>query len=306
MRIAGWLSKPLTTFACVVNPTTGVQTLIAATNLMEQPSAIAFDATGQIVVADYGYVGAGGVFRVDPASGTQSLVSNGDSLIHPTGVAVDAAGNLVVAQQGADQGTGSVLRIDPANGNQTVVSTVGALSVAGGVAIDADGSYLVANFAGGSGGSAIVRVDAGTGAQAVVTSGGDLDVGPLDVWVNNLQSDSLLVPHSSFPFTTGQVIEVNASSGVQTILSTGDNLVRPTAVTQDALGNIYVTDFGGGNPRVLRIDPLTGEQTIIASGGFLSTPIDILVYVPEPGPWVLLATAFAAALVYRTARRRSA
>jgi streptogramin lyase len=288
-----------------INPTTGAQTLIAATTMLEQSAGIAMDPAGNIVVSDYGYSGQGGVFRVDPATGTQSLVSTGDFLSHPTGVAVDSAGNIIVVQHGANQTTGAALRIDPASGNQTVVSLVQALAVPDGLTIDANGDYLVANFQGGSGGSAIVRVDAGTGAQSVVSAGGDLLLGPSDVWVNNLQGDSLLVTHSSFPFTNGRLIEVNTVTGDQTVISAGGYLAHPTGVTQDAFGNVFVADFGGGSPKILRIDPLTGQQTIISTGGYLSSPVDILVYAPEPGSFALLATAAAIALVCRVKRRLS-
>jgi sugar lactone lactonase YvrE len=286
-----------------INPTTGAQTLIAATTLMEQPSGIAIEASGKIVVSDFGYFTDGGVFRVDPATGTQSLVSSGNFLDRPTGVAVDALGKIVVAQLGPVDFTGAALRIDPADGSQTVVSSGAALGATTGVAIDAVGDYLVANYQAGTGGSAIVRVDADTGAQNVVSAGGDLELGPMDVWVNNLQSDSILVTRATFPFTTGHVIEVDTVTGDQTVLSSGGNLMQPTGLTQDALGNIYVTDFGGGSARIVKIDPVTGNQTVISSGGFLSTPLDIVVYVPEPGPFVLLATAAAVGACRRFKRR---
>jgi hypothetical protein len=74
-----------------VDPASGAQTTVSSGGSFFDPSGVALEADGDILVADQNaFAGPGGVIRVDPASGAQTTVSSGGSFLHPTGVAVVA------------------------------------------------------------------------------------------------------------------------------------------------------------------------------------------------------------------------
>jgi sugar lactone lactonase YvrE len=93
-------------------------------------------------------------------------------------------------------------------------------------------------------------------------------------------------------FGIGRVIQIKRRSGAQTIVSEGGHLAGPVGVAVDGDGSIvvgdpYTTDPAGADPytgAVIRIDPLTGDQTVLARGqdGFVN-PRGIAV-VPFEGP----------------------
>jgi NHL repeat len=63
-----------------VNPTTGAQATVSSGGSFVDPSGIAVEADGDILVADANaFGGGGGVIRVDPATGAQTTVSSGSS-----------------------------------------------------------------------------------------------------------------------------------------------------------------------------------------------------------------------------------
>ena len=72
----------------------------------------------------------------------------------------------------------------------------------------------------------------------------------------------------------GTVIHVDPATRVQTPIATLDS---PVGVVVDADHQLYVTRGLFGNPpaSVVRIDPESGAQTVVSSGGFLVGPIDI-------------------------------
>src|SRR5206468_1135393 len=75
-------------------------------------------------------------------------------------------------------------------------------------------------------------------------------------------------------FGVGRVIHVDSRSGDQTVVSEGGYLVGPVGIAVDASGQIVVGDpytinsespdvYDGG---IIRIDPVSGAQTLIARG----------------------------------------
>jgi hypothetical protein len=87
-------------------------------------------------------------------------------------------------------------------------------------------------------------------------------------------------------FGIGQVVHVDANTGIQTVVSRGENLVRPVGITMDESGQLIVADpytinvesadlFDGA---IIRINPETGEQSLIARGhGSLVNPCGVAV-----------------------------
>jgi len=75
-------------------------------------------------------------------------------------------------------------------------------------------------------------------------------------------------------FGVGRVIHVDSRTGAQKVVSEGGYLVGPVGIAVDASGQIVVGDPYTINPEspdlydggIIRIDPLTGSQTLIARG----------------------------------------
>jgi hypothetical protein len=288
-----------------LNPVTHVQTVVASGGYLGQPDGICWDPSNNtLIVADAGgFTETGGVIlRINPYTGQQTIVSVGGSLAHPTAVAFDSSGDLIVSQEGGKGGPIAVLRINPTTGSQTVVSSAMDLGVATGVAVESSGSYLVSNYAGGTFGSGIVRVDQNTGAQSVVAFRGDLNYGPQKIWLDNTKSQSFLVTagNSSTQSFAG-LIDINAATGSQSVISSGNLLTFPSAVTQDPLGDTFVTDHTG---EIVQVNLQTGVQTLISSGGFLESPIGI-VDIPEPMSATMVMAISAALMVRRPSRKFS-
>ena len=115
-----------------VSPTTGQQTLVsnAAVNtgpdFFSDPTEIALDAQGRILIADLSaFGGPGGVIGVNPDNGQQTPVAIPLGVTYfaePVGIALDAEGQILIVDRLAE-GTGAVIRVDPATAKQTLVST---------------------------------------------------------------------------------------------------------------------------------------------------------------------------------------
>jgi hypothetical protein len=82
-------------------------------------------------------------------------------------------------------------------------------------------------------------------------------------------------------FTSGipQVAEVDPGTGVRTVISsagrgTGPALVMPNSVAVGPGGDILVTDIAPvtGNPRLLRINPATGDRSVLTGVGVGAGP----------------------------------
>ena len=173
--------------------------------------------------------------------------------------------SVVVLEQGGGDVPAGLIGIDPLTGNQCSVSSGGFLSNAigenpNGVTLDPSiNQFLVVDRAG-----QLVSVDVGTGAQALVAS--DLPGDPTAIAVESpgrlliaTYSGSLLRFHS-----TTKSVSVVASGG----LIGG---VSPSAIQMHPNGDAIVSALtAGGNDvpgppsRVIRIDPSSGAQTLIA------------------------------------------
>jgi hypothetical protein len=167
-----------------VDRATGAQTAVSLGGSLVDPSGIALEADGDILVADPEAFAdfSGGVIRVDPATGAQTTVSSSGSFANPFAVAVEANGGILVADPSAFGDSGAVIRVDPASGAQTTVSRGSSFVGPVGVAVESGGDIVVANFAGLGGSGRVIRVDPVSGAQTTVSSGGLL-VNPFGIAV---------------------------------------------------------------------------------------------------------------------------
>jgi sugar lactone lactonase YvrE len=107
-----------------VDPGTGAMTLVSSGSgaFSPEPSGIALDPMGRIIVADALGAFAGRIIRVDPLTGAQTTLSSGLNLVDPFDVVVDATGQILVADAGPAR---RIIRVDPATGVQTVISSGG-------------------------------------------------------------------------------------------------------------------------------------------------------------------------------------
>jgi sugar lactone lactonase YvrE len=128
----------------------------------------------------------------------------------------------------------------------------------------------------------VIRVDPDTGTQTVLSTGGAFS-NPFAIALE-ADGDILVLDNLAANFD-GAVIRVDAETGDQTVVSTGGFFNDPGGIAVAADGDILVADynaFGFGGPLgskpggVIRIDPDTGEQTVLSSEDPSTTP---------PGSW---------------------
>lgn len=237
-----------------VNPVTGAQTIVSSGGLLHDPTNIAIDANGDLILSDQTVGGFyGGVVRVEPTTGVQSTIYAGPPFIDPMNLAIEANGDIGVV----DPTTDRLYRVDPDSAAVTTITLFpgGQTQTApSGVALDSNGDFLVTDFVPKS----IFRVDPVTGARTTVSSGGLFNT-PQGITVDT--DGTILVADVS-----GKAIfRVDPVTGAQTTVSSGGlfDILADIAVEPD--GNLVVVDFGSGS--LIRVDPVTGAQTMIASGG---------------------------------------
>jgi len=74
-----------------VDPLSGLQTTLSSGGYFQDPYDLAFDLSGDLVVADSNWWSPGRIIRVDPVTGAQTLISSGGLLVDPWGIAVYSA-----------------------------------------------------------------------------------------------------------------------------------------------------------------------------------------------------------------------
>jgi glucose/arabinose dehydrogenase len=299
-----------------VNPLTGAQTTVSSGGSFVDPFGIAIAANGDLLVADASaFGGPGGIIRVDPGTGAQTTVSSGGSFVNPSGIAIAANGDLLVADSAAfggpcPIGCGGIIRVDPGTGAQTTVSSGGSFFRPGGIAIAANGDLLVADAEAFGGLGGIIRVDPGTGAQAAVSNntistgagGGALFVNPAGIAIA-MNGDLLVADRDAFG-VLGGIIRVDPLTGAQAAVSNntistgaggGALFVDPFGIAIAKNGDLLVADRDafGGLGGIIRVNPLTGAQTTVSSGGSFVNPVGIAVVAPEPASLVLLGLGLA-------------
>jgi DNA-binding beta-propeller fold protein YncE len=250
----------------------------------------AIDA-GDILVASAGYHynnAPGAIFKVDPHNGDRAKLFYGGNLDCPADLAIDAQGDLLVVDTSCHTSGASkkVLRIDPQTGAQTVVSSGGGFVSPAGIAVGVDGAiYVVDGYAMGNQ-AAIFRIDPVTGSQTTVTSGGLLALAvPMGIAVG--PDGGLFVANSNgFSAATPGVVRVDPASGAQTAVASGGEFFdTPWDLVVAHDGTMYVTNQHSNTPGrpgvtgVIRIDPGTGQQTMLSTGAILTGPHGIAIDV---------------------------
>jgi len=203
-------------------PLTNASSPFASVNIPtpSAPDAIAFDASGNLWVAD-GNLGKVYEFT-GPFSGTTTPTPavTLTGLNGPAGLAFDAAGNLYVA----NLGTSSVLIFNPpfTNGEAPTGSPITGLTEPDGIAFDASANLYIANF-----GGSIARKNAPTagGGAAEITDTAKTMLSPSDIaldasgnlYATDLQQSKLFV----FPTATAAFSATLAPSVTLTLTGFG-------------------------------------------------------------------------------------
>jgi hypothetical protein len=258
-----------------IRPTVG-QSVVATGEHLVSPMGMAFDADGNLLVADGGPGDAPGwLVRIDRLTGAQSVVSSGDGFVSPAGVAVAADGTIVIADAGPFDGAGSVIKVHPTTGVQTPVTSGDLLQNPCDLVLVGDTIIVLRGDQLGGGGG-VVRVDP-AGAQSVVSVKGlfrDPSLRPKAL--AREPSGTLLVAETSGP--NGGVLLINPVSGTQQQL--GALHGRPVGIAVSPDGRILVTSEPGpaGAPvGVLEIDRVNGQATPISTDGLFRRPRRLVV-----------------------------
>jgi len=229
-------------------------------------SANAIELTaGDIIVADINAFSSpshsspnGGVLLVDPENGNQLTISALGSFASPTDVVIEAGGTLLVS----DFDRNAIFRVDPNTGNQALLSSGGLLGDPEQIVLNSSGNLIVASpFTG------VAHIDTTTGEQTLVLAGGlypPFRTAYTGVAID--QNGDIIVAD----LLAGSLLKIDTVTGLDMVIATGlPGGARRVAIADG--GEILVTN----GTRVLRVNPDTGEYTIVIElGGANGIAID--------------------------------
>jgi DNA-binding beta-propeller fold protein YncE len=297
----------------IIDPETGNRRILSGDGVGSgtaffQPLGATVDPSHQkiYVVVD----GRNAVFGVDPSSGDRTIVSSdsvgsGPELGVPNHVLVDSDGSLIVSDDGfnADPGETNppyLLRIDPETGDRRILSseTMGSgppvtlFASGGSMEFEQTGTLLVGGRIENTNDSAVVRIDPTTGDRMVISFLGPLNAFDLTGIALRSEIDLLVADRKG-----NRISHIDVITGDRTLVSastrgTGPNIENPLGVAYDSFKDMLLVADNfvfplRPNPRaVLKIDPTTGDRTVVSSstrgsGPALGTSFGLAV-VPEP------------------------
>lgn len=265
---------------------------------------IATEPTGSILLVDPFSVRA--VIRMDPLTGATSVVSggtvgSGPSLAQPWDIAREESGSLLVNV--ITSGQLRLVRVDAATGDRSIVSdtTTGtgpAFQAPRAVAVAADGSIFVADNDAdpfGRGPGRILRVDPFSGDRTVVSDAA-VGTGPALGFLESLavEPDGTLVVVES---RSRVLMRIDPVTGRRSVVSgrlrgRGPRLGEPRGVTVEADGTLVVSNSTSAfciplcqapfcdvcrviAPSVMRVDPVSGDRTLVSGAGHCLSPFDL-------------------------------
>jgi len=180
------------------------------------------------------------------------------------GAVVLSPGDLLVVTRTP----GAVLRVDAQSGVKTVVSIGGLLQLPTAIALEADGRLLVADALSPS----LLRIDPNTGVQSEVSSGGQLAY-PVGIAP---ESVGAAIVANVLPFSfVSEVLRVALPGGGQSVVTSYSLPSRLGGVAREASGQLLFTDESLG--ALVRVDPVSGASTTLASDGLLLGPLGLAV-----------------------------
>ena len=211
------------------------------------PSAIAFDAQGDLYFAETGnhavrILSAAGTVTTVAGSGVQGYAGdNGPAtaaeLDSPAGLALDAAGNLYIA----DSHNHRVREVSATSGTIATIAGTG-----------------VAGFAGDKGAATAAQLDLPT--ALAVDAAGDVYVAD----TNNHRVRRIAAATGTITTVAGDGVEGYSGDGG---LATAAAIDSPDGLAVDAAGDLYVADTHNGRVRV--VSAATGNISTVAGGGIV-------------------------------------
>jgi sugar lactone lactonase YvrE len=280
------------------------------TAIFSGPSGIAYDATGNLYIADslnhvIRKVTPAGVVSIVAGTGVEGFSGDGSAatsaqLDTPKGVAVDTNGNLYIADSRNNRirkVTGTT--ITTVAGTGVVGSAITQLALPSGIAVDATGNLYIAD----TNNNRIVKITgstpavfAGTGQEGYTGDGAAATSAQLDtptgVAVDSAGNVYIADRHN-------QAVRRVASGTITTIAGTGASfagsysgdggsataaaLAKPTSVAVDAAGNIYVADTNNQRVRLIANSTIstlagTGQQGYAGDG---AAPASAILNAPQ-------------------------
>ena len=239
------------------NPASGDAGIVSLGAPMSNPSFLAVEPAGTIVVADQDT----GLNRIDPGTGTGTNLVAGSQLRFGLGVALESTGNILASAAGG----GKISRFSPDGTLLTNFSTEH-MSVPAGLAVDSTGLIYCANagfFGGGT--NAVLQIDP-LQLQEVGLAGMTSVVGL------TVDPENTLV---AADFLGNALVRVFFPGGTTSPISTGGKLNQPFGVASDSHGYLYAVN--GGDGALVGVDPVTGDQTLLAPPGAVGHPFGITV-----------------------------
>ena len=246
---------------------------------LDGPDGLAFDRSGNLYVANWGYstfnlFSGGSIDKID-SSGHLTIFASG--LAVPDGLAFDSSGNLYAAMNE----TGTIMKYDP-SGQGTVFAS--GLSFPYKMAFDNSGNLYVAD----AGENSIMKFDP-DGNESVFVSGITYPRGvALDSNGNVYVSDN------------NRHIWKFDPSGHGSLFAT--DLFAPMGLAFDSSGNLYLAS--SGDSTIVKFDP-SGQQSVFANSGLDSPQAVAVRSIPEPATWTLLVLGVCVLFGNRRFHRRS-
>lgn len=262
-----------------------IGTVLGAGPYFPRFAGVAVEVTGNLVVASSRFPEAlSRIVRVDADTGKRTLISgcidyptclsfvgNGPVFGDLQAIAIETKGTLVVGDAGLD----AVIRVDPLTGDREIISddTTSPFNTIRSIAV-VDSDILVVEGIGNSSlrpGTAedpkVLRIDPETGDRKILsdtmTGIGPPFSAPQSIAV---EAEGTLVIVDSGLIA---VMRVHPETGDREIISDrdrgiGPDFIAPVAIAVEADGTLVVVD---GLNTLVRVDPVTGDRTIIGLNG---------------------------------------
>jgi sugar lactone lactonase YvrE len=262
--------------AITVDPGTQSTLTVATSSAAsyKSPSAVAFDAVGNLYVAD---ASLNTVF-VTPTGATAATLQIGNGLSQPGGVTVDGAGNVFIADTGNNRIVEVPNEAGTLNSTDQLSVTTTPVAVTGYTITGSASPYTV------------------TFTTAAFTATSSFTVGQT-VAVAGLSTASGKLLDTTFVVTAVSATGFSANTTVAPIAQTADNglaavgavLKSPGSIRASRDGSLYVVD--AGNTRVLRLATYAGLTAVISTalGSGVTAPAGVTtdflgnVYVSDAG-----------------------
>ncbi|SEG69868.1 NHL repeat-containing protein [Bryocella elongata] len=284
----------------------------AVSATLASPSAVAYDSSGNLFVADAAnhvireVLASNGKIQTVAGTGVEGYSGDGGAatsaqLDTPTGIAVDTSGNLYIADSHNHRvrlvsgGTITTIAGTGAAGfsGDGAAATSAQLNMPHGVAVDASGNVYIAdtnNFRVRKLSSGNITTIAGTGEQNFAGDAGAATAAALDspvavavdgagnVYVADLHNQRIRAINTSGVISTvvgSGALSFAGGFGGDGSSATAAALSRPSGVSVDAAGNLYIADSNNQRIRAVTAGGIAtlagnGTQGFAGDGGALN------------------------------------